>query len=163
MSFVRRIERGSHVVIGGHARKTGLRLLSDKMVRISIYLTTQLSFYVEVTCYHLETHHSFILLPLKSLPTFCPLCCSFFPTTPFSTPMFCSCHQKKGMFQPRKTPFSAHRAPARSQACPTKPSSGLTWLWLVVTTDPSLLLNSYKSYFKKLFCHSFLLNCLFSV
>ena len=45
----------------------------------------------------------------------------------------CSCPPKRVMFLLRRIPFSTRHIPARRKGWLIKPSSGLTWLWLVAT------------------------------
>lgn len=130
------VESGSHLLFGAYPRqkKASVSFQMKWLGSVFVYLYSFHS--ILKSCYHVKTlFPPFILSLLPSLPLSHPFCCSFFLTNPFSTPMSCSFHQKKGMFLPRRTPFSAHHTPVRSQACLTKPSSGPTWLWLVATTD----------------------------
>lgn len=95
---------------------------------------------------------------LSSPPFFVPSPLSFCLSLLFSFPFHdlflntelhspCSFHQKKVMFLLRRIPFSTPHSPARRKGCLTKPSSGLTWLWLVAMTYQAFLQKSCVSYF----------------
>lgn len=55
----------------------------------------------------------------------------------------CSFLQKKVMFLPRKIPSSTPYTPARKKGWLIRPSSGLTWLWLVATAFQTFFQKSY--------------------
>lgn len=84
--------------------------------------------------------------PLPVLPSF--LVSFFFLTSPSNAELHspCSFHQKKVMLLLRRIPFSTRHTPARRKGWLTKPSSGLTWLWLVATTYQAFFKKSYMSY-----------------
>lgn len=85
-------------------------------------------------------------LSLSVLPSLPLLYSLFFMNFSSNTELHspCSCHQKKVMFLLRRIPFSTHHIPVRRRGWLTKPSSGLTWLWLVATT--------YQTFFQNLVC-----------
>lgn len=102
--------------------------------------------YIKVVClwwlYNLKT--LFENLPIFSPALFfSPLLCFpflssflfalFFVNSSSNTELHspCSCPQKRVMFLLRRIPFSTRHIPARRKGWLIKPSSGLTWLWLV--------------------------------
>lgn len=99
---------------------------------------------------YLKTFLFFPLLPLLFLPSpsvfpFPPsfLFSLFFMNSSSNTGLHspCSFHQKRVMFLLRRILFSTHHIPARRKGWLTKPSSGLTWLWLVATAYQAFLQN----------------------
>lgn len=83
--------------------------------------------------------------PLSSIFPFPPsfLFSLFFMNSSSNTELHspCSCPQKRVMFLLRRIPFSTRHIPARRKGWLIKPSSGLTWLWLVA---PWLIKLSFK-------------------
>lgn len=59
----------------------------------------------------------------------------------------CSFRQKKVMFLPRRIPSSTPHTPSRRKGWLTKPSSGLTWLWLVATAFQAFFKKSYVLFY----------------
>ena len=113
-----------------------------------------------VTWKHYLKTGQFFLPPLLF---FSPLLCFPFPSSFLFAFFFmnsssntelhspCSCPQKRVMFLLRRIPFSTRHIPARRKGRLIKPSSGLTWLWLVACW---LIKLSFKILNVSYFCFS---------